>query len=195
MKIEKIAYNKIKLTVTGEDMQRWGVDITSFAQYSPETAELFKTLIKRAEMETGMEIENSNILVEAMPYKSNGLLLFVTKIDGQTAQGKKMRVHAKAIEPLKDSREIFEFDDFEDICGYAENAECGEADGDLYFCDEKYYLILNSSEITGFFITEYGKHIRRGRITVPYIEEHGTLIAKGNAVKTVCRYFNKKGEN
>ena len=51
MKVERISANKIKVTVTIEDLDRWGVNPEMFAEDCEETRELFRTLIRRAEYE------------------------------------------------------------------------------------------------------------------------------------------------
>ena len=73
MKVERISANKIKVTVTIEDLDRWGVNPEMFAEDCEETRELFRTLIRRAEYETGFSVENSRVMVEAIPHKYDGL--------------------------------------------------------------------------------------------------------------------------
>ncbi len=46
MKFEIISTNKIKITVTNEDMDMLGISFENFIIDSPERSELFRSLIK-----------------------------------------------------------------------------------------------------------------------------------------------------
>lgn len=192
MKFEIISTNKIKITVTNEDMDMLGISFENFIIDSPERSELFRSLIKRAEFETGFVIENTRLMIEASPHKYDGIVVFFTKLDG-ASETVRLPQRAKLRAKPKDKASgflIYAFDGTEPLLDFAARAK-SSSDGDLYFFSEKYYLILPASEKTDVFISEYASLDRS--ITKAFLSEHGTLIIKDNTLKTIDKYFNTGG--
>ncbi len=191
MKIEKISYNKIKVTVTTLDMIKWGVSLDNFVQDTPQARELFRTLIKRAEFETGFSFENSRLVVEAIPSKYDGIVFFVTKVEEDAFDlpqiPKKPKVRARASRRLLDTV-IFEFPDIEGLIECAN--QVGEVTvNDLYSYSDKYYLVVYEDEEACTLLCEYGDRVYKEEFALPHIKEHGTLIAKGNALDIIKNNF------
>ncbi len=184
MKIEKLSESRIKFTVSLEDMERWGISLESLVMDTPKARELFKVLIKRAEVETGFCADNARLMVEAQPGKGNAIILFVTNLDVQQAQSGKMRVRAKITEEKR--HRIFKFENFDHVCDFVKIAS-GQKGGAMYVCEEKYYLVL--SGICSALISEYGREILKGEITLPYLKEHGKCIIEDKALETIEKYF------
>ena len=189
MKFERVSSNRIKITVTNEDMSMLGISFESFIVDSPERSELFRSLLKRAEFETGLAIDNSRVMIEASPGKLDGIEMFFTKLDSNLQLSQKPKLRAK---PKKEAPNtlIYAFDGTEPLLEFAERAKLF-SDGDLYFFAEKYYLVLPSHENRNILISEYAALDRN--ITKAFLSEHGTLIVKDNALKTIDKYFNIGG--
>lgn len=191
MKIEKISYNKIKLTVSTLDMIKWGVSLDNFVQDTPEARELFWTLIKRAEFETGFSFEDSRLIVEAMPHKYDGIVLFVTKIEEDafgTAQTlKKSKVRAKAPR-VKPEAEIFRFDSIDGLINCVQTCN-KDIVADLYEYLNNYYLIVCGNEKICTYFIEYGDRLASDGYEITHIREHGNLIAEGDAIYKIKKYF------
>ena len=187
MKIEKISYNKIKVTVTTLDMIKWGVSLDNFVQDTPEARELFWTLIKRAEYETGFSFDDSRLMVEAIPHKYDGIVLFVTKIEDDLFEipQKKSKIRAKAPR-RKPGADVFEFATVEGLIECAK--QTGEdINADLYGYLDGYYLVVYDGDCT--HLSEYGDKLIKDEYTLPRIKEHGTLIAENNALEVIKKYF------
>ena len=189
MKIEKISYNKIKVTVTTLDMIKWGVSLDNFVQDTPEARELFWTLIKRAEYETGFSFDDSRLMVEAVPNKYDGIILFVTKIEDDALEiprtAKKSKIRAKAPRS-KTGTEVFEFADIDVLIECAKQTEEYLA-ADLYGYMDAYYLVVYDSGCA--HLSEYGDKLINDEYTLPHIKEHGKLIAENNALEVIKSYF------
>ena len=192
MKIEKISSNKIKITVTNEDMNVLGITFESFINDSPERNELFRSLIRRAEFETGMIIDNSRLMIEASPLKYDGIVVFFTKLDSEEEfplPGFKTRLRAKPKKAVPDTA-AYVFDSTDSLLDYSAASKI-KADGDLYCFAEKYYLILPSGAETDINISEYAT--KEEGITKAFLSEHGKLLIKDNALKTIDKIFNIGG--
>ena len=82
MRFEKLKPNKIKVIIASEDLAKWGVSADAVAKNLPETREMFISLLKQAEAETGFSCKNSRLVIEsAMNSRDNDITLFVTKVD------------------------------------------------------------------------------------------------------------------
>lgn len=189
MKIEKISYNKIKVTVTTLDMIKWGISLDNFVQDTPEARELFRTLIKRAEFETGFSFDDSRLMVEAIPHKYDGIVLFVTKMDDEVFElpqtAKKSKIRAKA--PRRQSAaDVFEFKTIDSLIEFANHSDDFYA-ADLYGYLNSYYLVVYGGDCT--YISEYGDRLPGDGYALSRIKEHGTLIAKHNALEVLKNYF------
>lgn len=187
MKVERISANKIKVTVTIEDLNRWGVNPEMFAEDCEETRELFRTLIRRAEYETGFSVENSRVMVEAIPHKYEGLTVYVTKLDPSepTRSLGKFKLRAKPIDSKKNYEMIHCFDELEDLCAFTKQRSALEK-SDLYMLDGKYYIIFKRPPLD-IKILEYAGYVPE--ISPAYLREYGKEIAKGNALGVINKYF------
>lgn len=187
MKVERISANKIKVTVTIEDLDRWGVDPEMFAEDCEETRELFRTLIRRAEYETGFSVENSRVMVEAIPHKHDGLTVYVTKLDSalQPRGFGKVKLRAKPIDERKSYEMIHCFDELEDLCAFAKQRSITE-ESDLYMLDGKYYIIFKRPPLD-MEILEYAGYLPE--FSAAHLREYGKEIAKGNALGVINKFF------
>ena len=81
MKIEKINDNQIRCVLTREDLAKRNLRISELAYGSEKTRNLFREMVKQADCEYGFEVENSPLVVEAIPMNSESIVLIITKVD------------------------------------------------------------------------------------------------------------------
>ncbi len=81
MKIEKINDNQIRCILTREDLAKRNLRISELAYGSEKTRNLFREMVKQADCEYGFEVENSPLVVEAIPMSSESIVLIITKVD------------------------------------------------------------------------------------------------------------------
>ena len=79
MKIEKLAEDKIKITLTIDDLAARNIDLYSFMYNSPESQDLFWDVMNEAEKEYGFNVDDSMIYVEASTSGGGNFTLIVTK--------------------------------------------------------------------------------------------------------------------
>ncbi|MCK9479353.1 MAG: adaptor protein MecA [Firmicutes bacterium] len=203
MKIERIAPNKIKITLSIEDLKEWDINFENLTHNSPEAQELFWNLIRRAETEAGFSAEGSQLVVEAMPIKNDGFVMIITKVeeDDNNAQRYIRPKIKRDVRPKKRVRIvsnplIFQFENLEDVisaCKSIKSRFTGEST--LYKHKDSYYLMLN---ILNDFVAEdidvmladfaqketYGVALKAGELA-----EHGLLLIESNTVGTMCTHF------
>ena len=80
MKIEKINDNQIRCTLTPQDLKTRDIRISELTYGSGKARSLFREMMKQAFHDYGFRIDNTPLMVEAMPDKDGNLTLVITKV-------------------------------------------------------------------------------------------------------------------
>ncbi|MDK2801407.1 MAG: adapter protein MecA 1/2 [Clostridiales bacterium] len=210
MKIERISHNKIKVTLSVDDLERWNIDIENLSYNSPETQEMFWDMMRRAEIETGFYVDDSQLIIEAMPLQSEGFVIIITRVaDDDDFESihkyiknkfrkSELRVKRKN-KKIGSSLMLYMFSSFDDVCAISErlwNIYVGEST--LYKYKEYYYLTLTKNctidscpEVIEVILSEYGRKINHPSIQEGFLNEHATKIIENNALDVLKSYFSK----
>ena len=199
MKIEKIAEDKIKITITIDDLAARNIDLYSFMYNSPESQDLFWDVMNEAEREYGFNVDDSMIYVEASTSGGGNFTLIVTKTKekptiklnpSKSTPKENIKLKRKKIPSyLKDG--IYKFDSFEDICNFCKSVDARAiVDSVLYKMNETYYL--KSAIMPATSILEYATIVKYPELVEARIKEHGEVVISEKAVETINMYFNKK---
>ena len=197
MKIEKLNDNKLKITISIDDLEDKNIDLYSFMHNSQETQDLFWDLLNKAERECGFNVDNSMIYVEATTTGGGNFTLIVTKtnekpafINSQSSKRKNIKLKRKAT-PLQNVENIYEFENFDDICEFAKMIDnTNVLDNSLYSMNGKYYL--KASNITCNNILEYANVCASPKMVEAKLNEYGKIIIDNYALQTISKFFNKK---
>ncbi len=196
MKVEKISPNKFKITFSDEDLKDFGVDFENLRYNSEDAQEIFWNLIERADIEDEFFEENSQIVVEAVATKNDGLTMIVTRVSDNSKKMPKIR-HKKEknkkyydISPL-----IFSFIDFEDLvsaCKSVENIYVGVSR--LYKLEGEYYLVMDAiSESVAvsadIVLCEYGEKVINSTLAEGKLAEYGDLLIQNTAIASISGNF------
>ncbi|WHH61046.1 adaptor protein MecA [Petroclostridium sp. X23] len=209
MKIERISHNKIKVTLSIDDLEEWNIDIENLSYNSPETQEMFWNMMKKAELEAGFYVDDSQLIIEAMPLQSEGFVIIVTRVDEDDdfesihkyikSKFKKSELRVKRKnKKICSGLMIYMFSDFDDICSASTrllNIYAGEST--LYRYKDYYYLALTRNctlnslpETVETILTEYGHKIPHASIQEGFLNEHGSKIIENNALEVLQQYFS-----
>lgn len=80
MKIERISENQIRCTLTRDDMMKRSLKLSELAYGSEKVRNLFRDMMRQAEMEVGFRAEDIPLMIEAIPY-SECVVLLITKVE------------------------------------------------------------------------------------------------------------------
>lgn len=195
MKFEKIRENKIKVTLSLDELKLWGVSADALRSNSPAAQDMFWNLMRRAEKETGFVVDNSRLVVEALPVKDDGVILFVTRSENAAEETKsqpsppKNRRNRCSVKNGGLENAIFivtEFDDFEKVIGLAHAlSDCSF--GTLYLYGGKYYLSSPTSSFAA--CSEYGRVLENGVLADSILSEHGQIICADFALRIMRDNF------
>lgn len=81
MKIEKISDNQIRCTLNPQDLRERHLKLSEFAYGSGKAKELFSDMMEKASEEFNFEVENSPLMIEAIPTSPESLILIITKVE------------------------------------------------------------------------------------------------------------------
>lgn len=81
MKIEKINDNQIRCILNSQDLQERQLNLSEFAYGSGKAKELFHDMMEKASEEYDFEVDNTPLMIEAIPTSAESLILIITKVD------------------------------------------------------------------------------------------------------------------
>ncbi|MBQ6733730.1 MAG: adaptor protein MecA [Lachnospiraceae bacterium] len=81
MKIEKLNDYQIRCTLTKEDLARRGIKVSELAYGTDNARELFRDMMEQAAEQFGFTPEDMPVMVEAIPYSTDCLVLIISKCD------------------------------------------------------------------------------------------------------------------
>lgn len=205
MKIERMSDNKIKVTVSGDDVRIWNVDLKNFTDNTPEAQDMFWFALKQAEQDVNFTVGQSQLLVETMPAGESGFVMIVSRLENETdvveallKAGKKVRQtemgikrRRRALPPVK----IYKFDDFEALCRAASELHglyTGESR--LFKYGGAFYLELLPRDSFGFFelenmLSEFAERVKKPFVMQGVLSEHGLLMVECDAVLKIAQNF------
>lgn len=200
MKIEKLNEDKIKITLSIDDLAERNIDIQSFIYNSPESQDLFWDMMQEAEQKYGFNIDESMIYVEASSAGAGIFTLTVTKTTGSlnlpTSKTKSklkkgnFKLKRKNVS-VQSENSIYLFASFDDICEFCNSVNCSNVESNsLYKLNEQYYL--KTSRMPYNSILEFATQINNPELTFARIQEYGAVIAENNALQNIALHFTKK---
>lgn len=215
MKIEKISDTQIKFLLNQSDLKERNIKLNELAYGSEKTQALFREMMEQAVSSCGFTIENSPLMIEAIPISSDSIMIIVSKVNEQIDIENKFNLSP----PSKDSRKfkkkpilkentettadsenilIFSFKSLDDVTNAALRLkDIYNGTNLLYKNDDMYFLILqndNSSDdiqtdSIEIILNEYGqKHIST-LISKYYLLEHGEMLIKNDALNILSSYL------
>ena len=81
MKLERISENKIRCTLTGNDLSSRQIMLGELAYGSDKARQLFRDMMDLAAEELGFETEDMPIVVEAVPMANGSIVLTISKVE------------------------------------------------------------------------------------------------------------------
>lgn len=197
MKIEKLNENKIKITLSSEDLKARNIDVQSFIYNSPESQDLFWDVMREAEKEYGFNVDESMVYVEAAATTTGIFTLTVTKTSNSLNQSnikshfkkQNYKLKRKSVNtPLDNS--IYKFTSFDDICDFCKNSNIDNfTETSLYALNSEYYLFVSNVPTSN--ILEYATKEKNTEILVAKLSEYGKKLIEKNALQKISQVFVK----
>ena len=81
MKIEKVSENQIRCTLTRDDLAAHEIKFSELTYGTEKAKNLFRSMMQQANYEFGFEVDNTPLMIEAIPLPTEGIILIVTKVE------------------------------------------------------------------------------------------------------------------
>lgn len=208
MKIEKINENKIKVTISLNDLEERNIDLDSLNYSSPAAQELFMDMMEQAEIQFGFTISDSQLVIEQDSDADEGFIITISKLDDDgdfesIQKYIKNRFRKRDLKSKGKSRKvcstkaIYSFTCFEDLCTLSKRAQLLYAgESSLFKCRDTYYLTLTRNNFTisnmnafEALLNEYGTKVSNVSFYEGYLCEYGEVIVDSNAFEVISSYF------
>ena len=213
MKFEKLGENKIKITLSIEDLEEKDISFHDFMSNSIETQDLFLDMLAEAEEKIGFKTRNCKIKIEALAMTEDDFVLTVTRILPDSSKKylyisrpKKPKIRRK-VNKISTSCLVYKFNSFDDYCNFIEcliHNKLSDANKVaekiyVYLYNTSYYLVLlklntEYKKLSTFYttITEFGTYVTNSDLVLSRLNESGMLFIKSNALKKGFSYFLQK---
>ena len=192
MHIEQLEKNKVKVTLTVDDLHMMDIDISTLGNESVKLNTFLFNIMEKVKEETDFNPYGGQVLMEAMP-TAEGVSIFVSKVlddkkitkdafkNVKTIRAK--GVEKKSAQTDSDSMELFYIENFDNVCSvlrelkYNTLLKC-----ELYKFEDEYCMMVKrdfkSVQSMGV-LWEFSERKSVYCMQQDFVREHGTLIAKG----------------
>ena len=213
MKVEKINENKIRITLTLEELSKRKISLRDIEKNSSMAKDLFVNLIEESNLEEDFKLDGSQFFVEASSDNNNLFIVTITIIDNipdlnkyslventnyndSITKGKKRNIYKKPTSYSVDSY-IYLFnslDDLLDMCTIAKKEKMFFGKNSLYKYDDYYVLIFSKYSIknqkfikTFILLSEYCNNYYSYDMFSVSIKEKSKLIIENNALQKLSK--------
>lgn len=194
MRLERITINKIKVSLSSDDLFDRGISNEDIWKDSNKWHQLFHDMLDEASDEFGVDIRGQ-VAVEVFSLQTQGMVMIITMDDEEVEEEEdfpsdgyiEMQVTVGGCDEF-----LFEFIDFEDVIQLSKRLNAlNITDGSLYLKDKKYYLFFDSSYNVIFdkiacILSEYGNP---SLLSTHILQEYGTVIMDQKAIEKVNHFF------
>lgn len=181
MRIEKLDFNKLKITLFAEDLQMYNINLKNLTPGSPELHTFLCEMMKLVHIQTNFNPFEGQVVVEATP-SPEGLVLMLSKAEMPLPVPKRIRAVKK-----KSKEYICRFENFAALEAFFKTAaEVGNAS--LYNLGEEYFLVCRSKNILPH-LKEFCYVGQSFGIGEPYLKEHGKFIAEGKNLDNIVNFL------
>ena len=217
MKIEKISDSQIKVFLNQSDLKERNIKLTELAYGSEKTQALFREMMEQAIETCGFEIENSPLMIEAIPVSSDSIMIIVSKVSEDSRVDNKFTLLPPSKEERKFKRKdinvfdygnfseandegiiIYSFDGIDDISAVAHKIN-GIYSGTniLYRYENRYFLVVQNDnpndeielDTLDLILSEYGQKHVSNVISKYFLAEHGEVIVKNDVIRTFALHI------
>lgn len=212
MRFEKLNEDKIRITLSIEDLEKKDIDFHSFMSNSIESQDLFLDMLEEAEKEIGFSTKDYLIRIDALAMASGDFILTITRSLPQKLKESALKIPIKKkvhIRGKKVNSEItqvvYSFASFEDYCdfidffdkngfkaiGLAKNVTLYEYKNTYYLCLSEINLAYPNLKKLFSCIPEFASFVSHSDVFIRKFSETGNLIIKHNAILTSLKHFSK----
>ena len=185
MRFLKIGLTKLKVVLTEQECQRYGIDCDTPDKSKIKAA--LADIMEKSRESVGFDIGKDKVLVQLYPLGDGGCEVFITKLTYLTKKEESEVLSADNVTCCEQVECVFKFQCFEDLYRASKAVSSVGVKSSLYYGMGKYYLTVSESAINGISsllpLYEFGQRVSE----VPYEAklEGGRLLISDNGIETV----------
>lgn len=203
MKVEKINENKIKITLSFDELEKRDISLKDLEKNSAKAKNLFLNLIEESNLDEDFIIDDSQLFIEAFSDNNNTFVVTITKIENIPDILKYSPDNFRSTSGLRNNisykvdSNIYMFESMDQIFKLCEDSKSENlffGRNYLYKLDNKYFLIFNKSSVknskflkTFVFLSEYCSAYYKDNIYELSIKEKATEVLKTSALQKICK--------
>lgn len=216
MNIVQISQDKLKISLSTDDLSQYGLDYLSISTESPGTRRMLKDILTQARRCSRFSTGGSRLLIEVLPGKAGGCTMFLTKLP--SGAGAEQTEQKNALSPAGQKGQTGEAEETAGALSDGYILSCGSIDdaieaincfalypdiplekSALYSYRGEYHLTfspiffgLDDARLVSLLadLSEYGKEDQSTPIRNAMLAEHGHAIKSNRAVESFIRYFH-----
>lgn len=202
MKVEKVSDNKVRITMTLEELERREISLSEIEKDASMAKELFINLIEESNLDEDFAIENSQLFIEASSDNNNLFIVTITKIETIPELKKYSNIKSNNVPQNKNIRykvdsNIYWFENMDRIlefCNVAKSENLFFGRNSLYKYNNSYFIVFNHSTVknkkflkTFVFLSEYCKEYFATDLLNAAVVEKSKLIIKSGAIQKISK--------
>lgn len=203
MKVEKINDNKVKITLTIDELEEREVSLADIQQNATKARQLFLNLLEETELSFEFLDDDGQLFIEASTNYDDSFVITITKIDNipeiskykPSSKVRKINGNAEKIKYCV-SCNIYEFSNIDSLLDFSEKAMKEKlffGYNDLYKYNDKYFLMFSKNAIsnkkflkTYVILSEYCNSYYSLGLYNSLIKEKSNKIISRKAVQTLA---------
>ena len=203
MNIELLSPEKLKVVLNTVDLNKYDLDYMSISSQSRQTKSMVRDILTEALNSSGFSTKNCKLLIEVVPGKNDGCILYLTKLPLASREGKEEKTNCrKAVFRTQQESYILSCgcldDTIEAVNCFASFPDVPLANSALYDLSGNYFLVFRpilsgtDGKRLGSLLnslSEYGRTDRLTPLTEAFLTEHGNAISNTRAVEKMLRSF------
>lgn len=208
MKIEKISENKVRITLSIEELEKRKITLKDIEKNSSVAKELFMDLLEESNLDEDFIIDDSHLYIEASSDNNNLFVVTITRIDDmpdlrkyQLNQTKLKQISRKKNNTPKKPKfikytvdsNVYSFKNLDNIlklCEISKKEKLFFGKNSMYKYNTTYFLVFNKSSIknpkflkTYVFLSEFCENYYSYELFETVIKERAKLIIENNALQ------------
>jgi len=200
LKIEKINENKVKITLTIDELSQRDLTIKDIEQNSNMAQDLFMNLLEETELNEEFMMDDSQLFVEAASDNENLFVVTITKIDyipeiSKYAPKKKRKTNSRIDYTVASS--IYKFENLDkifELCSKLAQERAFMGTNSLYKYENSYFISFSDASIknkkflkTYVILSEYSDEFYSADMYKTLIKEKAKLIIDKRAIQKLSK--------
>lgn len=198
MKIERLEFNKIRVTIYPVDLIDMDITIESLRPDSPQLHDFLSGIMEKIKKETGFNPYSKRTMIEASPYDDCVVLTVTTLRKNSDSDSPTAKKRIKAVAKSKKRKcNVFVFDNFDHMCGaiihFSDNSLTS---GTLYKIEKRYAVSLPHIEDSeAVIMREFALSHDKSPLSGDFLNEHAEIIANGESLLSLANGIKELSSN